>query len=130
MNAKISGGLIQATMFGGALLACSALHAATSNWSPPRTADGKPVISGVWSNASVTNLTRPAGVTKLVVTREEAEALVKANPFQRLIEADSGPSDLSDNLLEDKNADRGYNPSGILTDPGSDTRAVRIPEGL
>src|SRR6185369_12588661 len=117
MNAKISGGLIQATMFGGALLACSALHAATSNWSPPRSADGKPVISGVWSNASVTNLTRPAGVTKLVVTREEAEALVKANPFQRLIEADNGPSDLNDNLLEDKNADRGYN--AFWVDPGN-----------
>src|ERR1044071_8516204 len=117
MNAKITGGIIQATMIGGALLACSALHAAPDNWSPPRTPDGKPVIAGVWSNASVTNLTRPPGVTKLVVTREEAEALVKANPFQRLIEADNGPSDLNDNLLEDKNADRGYN--AFWVDPGN-----------
>ena len=65
----------------------------------------------------MTNLTRPPGVTKLVVTRDEAEALVKANPFQRLIEADNGPSDLNDNLLEDKNADRGYN--AFWVDPGN-----------
>ena len=62
MNSKISSGIIQATMVSGALLACSALNAAPGNWSPPRTPDGKPVIAGVWSNASVTNLTRPAGV--------------------------------------------------------------------
>ena len=56
-------------------------------------------------------------MTKLVVSRDEAAALVKANPFMRLIEADSGPSDLSDNLLDDKNADRGYN--AFWVDPGN-----------
>ena len=116
MNANVSSGVIRTLTMASALLACSALQAA-DKWSPPRTADGRPVIGGVWSNASVTNLTRPAGVTKLVVTRDEAAALVKANPFQRLIEADSGPSDLNDNLLEDKNADRGYN--AFWVDPGS-----------
>ena len=67
MNAKISSGIIRALTISSALLACSALQAAEKgNWSPPRTADGKPVISGIWSNASMTNLTRPPGVTKLV----------------------------------------------------------------
>jgi hypothetical protein len=118
MNAKLSGGIIRALAMSSALLACSALQAADKpNWSPPRTADGKPVISGIWSNASMTNLSRPPGVTKLVVSRDEAAALVKANPFMRLIEADSGPSDLSDNLLDDKNADRGYN--AFWVDPGN-----------
>src|SRR5687768_6334224 len=118
MNAKLSSGIIRALTMSSALLACSALPAADKpNWSPPRTADGKPVISGIWSNASMTNLARPPGVTKLVVSRDEAAALVKANPFMRLIEADSGPSDLSDNLLDDKNADRGYN--AFWVDPGS-----------
>jgi hypothetical protein len=91
--------------------------AAAQQYSPPRTPDGKPVLSGIWSNASVTNLVRPPGQEKLIVTREEAEALVKANPFQKLIEAEDGPSDLEDDLLKDGNTDRGYNAFWI--DPGN-----------
>jgi hypothetical protein len=90
-------------------LALTASLAAADGWKPARTPDGRPDLNGFWTNASVTYLTRPPGVSKLAVSREEAEALVKANPFQRLIEADSGPSDLDDSLLDDKNADRGYN---------------------
>jgi hypothetical protein len=91
--------------------------AASREQSPPRAPDGKPDLTGVWSNASVTNLTRPPGVAKLVVNRAEAEALVKANPFQRLIDVENGPSDLKDNLLKDGNSDRGYNAFWI--DPGN-----------
>jgi hypothetical protein len=85
--------------------------------------DGRPDLSGVWSNAAVTTLTRPRGVTKLVVSREEAAALVKANPFQRLIEADQAPSDLNDNLLADGNSDRGYN--AFWVDPGNFLASVK-----
>ena len=90
---------------------------AQGSWSPPRTPDGHPALSGTWSNASITNLVRPPGVTKLVVTRPEAEALVKANPFQRLIEAENRRSDLNDDLLKDGNSDRGYN--AFWVDPGN-----------
>src|SRR5690606_16329248 len=38
----------------------------------------RPDLEGIWTNASLTNLTRPRGVDKLVVTEEEA-ALIVAN---------------------------------------------------
>jgi hypothetical protein len=101
----------------------ASVAATTKLWSPPRAVDGHVDLSGTWSNASVTNLTRPQGVATLVVNRVEAEVLVKANPFQRLIEAENGPSDLKDDLLKDANSDRGYN--AFWVDPGNFLATVK-----
>jgi hypothetical protein len=105
------------------ILASLALAAPAAAQKIPRAADGRPDLTGVWTNASVTNLTRPPGV-KLAVSEAEATALVKANPFQQLIESEEGASDPNDKLLDDGNADRGYNAFWI--DPG---RALALVKG-
>ncbi|CAN5218058.1 hypothetical protein BH11PSE2_BH11PSE2_12830 [soil metagenome] len=55
-------------------------------------AGSHPDLSGVWSNASVTKLTRAPG-TKLSMSAAEAEALAKADPMVRRLDADAKNSD-------------------------------------
>ncbi|HEY8004171.1 MAG TPA: hypothetical protein VIE16_08085 [Phenylobacterium sp.] len=59
----------------------------------PRAADGHPDLSGVWTNASVTHLTRPPGETRASLTRLEAEAYARSNAMVRRLDADAAPSD-------------------------------------
>ena len=46
------------------------------NWTVPRTPDGKPDLQGVWTNATLTPLERPASVAGKAATLEDAEAAV------------------------------------------------------
>ncbi len=103
------------TLFAGV---ASAQHA--PGYAPPKTSWGAPDLQGFWNSTSITSLQRPAGVDKLVVTEFEGRTIVNDNPLIIItqLEAESQGSDPNDtSILNDKNADRGYNTFWI--DPGT-----------
>jgi hypothetical protein len=60
----------------GSLAAQSSAGAgAAKKWTAPRTADGHPDLQGIYNVATTTPLERPAGVTSLTLTPEQASVL-------------------------------------------------------
>ncbi|MEX1032711.1 MAG: hypothetical protein WDZ30_05080 [Cellvibrionaceae bacterium] len=47
----------------------------STDYEPPRLADGKPDLQGVWTNVSLTSLTRPSRYDSLTVSPEEAQRI-------------------------------------------------------
>ncbi|HEV1285548.1 MAG TPA: hypothetical protein VNU44_09560 [Bryobacteraceae bacterium] len=74
------------------LVAFAAGQTHSKNWTVPRTPDGKPDLQGVWTNATITPMERPANLAgKATLTDAEAAAYEKAN-LEELVKQD-GQSD-------------------------------------
>src|ERR1035438_2114444 len=57
-----------------------ASKSSSKNWTVPRAPDGKPDLQGVWTNATITPMERPANLAgKVTMTDAEAKAYEKAN---------------------------------------------------
>jgi hypothetical protein len=78
-------------------------------------------FEGVWTNATVTRLERPADYSQLVVPADRAAAVDKATAARRA--AANGASDLSQGAFKDENATAGYNSFWI--DSGDGLMRVR-----
>lgn len=92
--------------------------------------DAKPLdLTGIWTNASLTNLTRPRGVNELVLTAAEAEALAATTAVAGISPEeidDSGRTDPNEGAPPAGSRDfglRGYN--SFWVDPGSTLARVK-----
>jgi hypothetical protein len=66
--------------------------AVAQSWKPPRTPDGRPDLQGVWTNATLTPLERPAAMKdKTVLTEAEAAAIEKRTADNRAANDTFGP---------------------------------------
>lgn len=101
------------------------LSLAADDYRPPRTPDGKPDLQGFWTNASVTDLERPAHVSKLVLSAQEAAELVSKDDLVNRVKTDAVATHPDTGLLDgsDLRGGRGYNAFWI--DPGLQVGRVR-----
>lgn len=111
--------LAKFTLLGLSLAMASTLSVAQSN--------ERPDLSGLWTNASLTNLNRPQGVDKLVVTPEEAQMIVANTsiaglPINEVDAPDSSTGEAPPAGSFDFGL-RGYNDFWI--DPGSNLALVK-----
>ncbi len=85
----------------------------------------RPDLEGIWTNASLTNLNRPAGIESLVVSPEEARIIAARTPIGGIeggFDEGDGVNDLPERGGEDFGV-RAYN--NFWVDPGSNLAAVK-----
>jgi len=97
-------------------MAPTALAQADPNYTPPKTSWGVPDLQGMFTSASLTNMTRPADATGLIVSEEERDKLFNRNIYTRVAKEEAALSPAE--LLKDANPDRAYN--RFWMDPGAD----------
>jgi hypothetical protein len=122
----IAGAALAAIIAAGVVSLPMASAQSAPGYQAPRTKDGRPDLQGFWNNTSITSLQRPGGVDKLVVSEAEGQDIVNNNPLIILSRQDfesAGQDPNNTDILNDNNADRGYNAFWI--DPGSRLAQVK-----
>ena len=108
-----------------AAVALSAFGQTPSNWTPPRTGDGQPDLSGYWTNVTLTPLQRPENLAnKPFFTPAEAAAYEKATIAQnnadnraaiKGTDVDLGrPTTISGGIAEPRSSPRCERPSSSI----------------
>jgi hypothetical protein len=92
-------------------------------YQPPRTGDGKPDLQGVWTNATLTPLQRPARFKGLVIPESEIEKETNSHPQVVRQRTDDQQDNKTVHDGGDLNSGRGYNAFWI--DPGMTYNQVR-----
>lgn len=107
------------------LLAAVSLPAAfaAKKYEPPRTGDGKPDLQGVWTNATLTQLQRPARYKSLVMDPSIVDKETNSNPQVVRQRTDDKQDATTKHDGTDLSRGRGYNAFWI--DPGMTFNQVR-----
>ena len=104
-----------------AALALVAGSAGAQTYKVPRNGFGQPDFSGTWTNASITQLERPAQFKSLVISPTEARTLEQA--YAQAVSADAKPTDPKAGAPSAGADPGGYNTFWI--DPGTKVGAIR-----
>lgn len=106
--------MTRGSLFATAVLAALLAGPAFAQSQPQATAPQAPApkalarnFEGVWTNATVTRLERPASFSQLVVSKAQADAVAKATSARLAVA--NGASDLSKGAFKDADATAGYN---------------------
>jgi hypothetical protein len=99
--------------------------AQAASYTAPKTSWGVPDLQGAWTNASVTKLTRPAGIDKLVLTPEEAAAIERKDFNNARTAAELLPTDQSQGAPLKKPLPQTGNYNAVWVDPGSKIGLVK-----
>jgi len=95
--------------------------AGAGDYKAPRNGFGQPDFSGVWTNASLTQLERPPQVKSLVIT--EAQARTLEQWWTQMRASDSGPTDPNAPAPATASDPGGYN--AFWMDPGNKVGSIR-----
>ncbi len=106
--------MLKPAILAAVLASLAASAAAAPPYHAPKNAFGQPDLQGVWTNASLTQLQRPAMFKSLTLTDDEAKALEKRRAAARA-QADK-PTDPNSGAPAAGNDPGGYNAG--WTDPG------------
>jgi hypothetical protein len=113
---------MRTALLGMCLLAfASGSAVAQETWKAPRTPDGKPDLQGIWSNASLTTLERPAQFRTQAIPADRARQMEQARA--RMMIAANQRSNPNEGAPTDGNANAGYNSFWI--DPGTQYGVVQ-----
>jgi len=96
------------SLFAGIASACVTLAASAQDWDMPRTADGRPDLQGIGSNATQTPLERPEEFGTVGALSPDEAAAQEAQWRDRIANANA-PSDPERAPPTDGNTDAGYN---------------------
>src|SRR5262245_59517813 len=88
-------------------LALAGAASAQEAWRAPRTPDGKPDLQGIWTNASLTTLERPAQFKSLAMPQQQAEQLERQRA--QMMRASNARTNPNEGAPTDRNSNAGYN---------------------